>query len=334
LKDKIYLFLFVLFDIIDYMPIKNIKFPKIILAPLSDVSDWPFRMLNRSHGCKFAYSQMVSARALINNKSKTKELLRTSFWDRPLGVQILADIPQALKDALFILRDYKYKTIDLNAGCPTPKVAKKGQGSGLLKDLKLLKELMSTLVEFSDKPATIKIRTGWQKDNLVAVEIAKMAQEAGLAAIFIHGRTREDYYKGKVDYKTIKKVKEAVEIPVIASGDILSPELARKMFDETGCDGIMVARGALGNPWIFRQIEYYLACGRQVKKPSVKELRQVMKKHLSLSCRFYGEELGVLKFRKHFTWYVKGLRYSRPLRNKAFLVDTKRELNYIIDKLK
>jgi tRNA-dihydrouridine synthase B len=315
------------------MPKKKIKFPKIILAPLSDVSDWPFRMLNRAYGCRFAYSQMVSARALINNKPKTKELLRTSFWDRPLGVQVLADLPQTLKQALFVLRDYKYATIDLNAGCPTPKVAKKGQGAGLLKDLKLIKELIDALAEFSDKPATIKIRTGWQKDNLVAVEVAKMAQEAGLAAIFIHGRTREDYYKGEVDYQTIKKVKEAVKIPVIASGDILSAELAKKMFNKTGCDGVMVARGALGNPWIFRQIEYYLSCGGQVKKPSVRELRKVMKRHLSLSCRFYGEELGVLKFRKHFTWYVKGLRYSRPLRNKAFSVETKKGLNQTIDQL-
>ena len=315
------------------MSIRKIKFPKIILAPLSDVSDLPFRMLNRSFGCKFAYCQMVSTRALVNNKPKTEELLKSHFRDRPLGVQLLADDPEALKKALFILRPYKYETVDLNAGCPTPKVAKKGQGAGLLKDIERLKVLMDILVRFGDKPATIKIRTGWADDNPVAVKIARLAEEAGLSAVFIHGRTRQQGYGGEVDYKTIKEVKEAVNIPVIASGDIFSGKLTKKMFDETGCDGIMVARGSLGNPWIFREIEYFLKTGKILQGPSVGELKKVIKKHLALCCKFYGEKIGVLKFRKHFSWYVREIRYSRVVRNMGFSAKSAKELHQIVDKL-
>ena len=315
------------------MSSKKIKFPKIILAPLSDVSDLPFRSLNRSFGCKFAYCQMVSTRALINNKPKTEELLKSNFRDRPLGIQLLADNPEVLKKTLFMLRSCRHDAIDLNAGCPTPKVAKKGHGAGLLKDLKRLKILIDTLVRFSDKPATIKIRTGWSKDSLVAVEIAKMAEDAGLSAIFIHGRTRQQGYQGEVDYKTIKEVKSAVKIPVIASGNIFSGELAKKMLDETNCDGIMVARGSLGNPWIFKEIDYFLKKGRIIKKPSVNQLKKVIKKHINLSCKFYGEKMGILRFRKHFSWYARNVRYSRSVRNMGFSAKSVKELYKIIDKL-
>jgi tRNA-dihydrouridine synthase B len=315
------------------MPGKKIKFPKIILAPLSDVSDLPFRLLNRSFGCKFAYCQMVSSRALVNNKPRTEELLKTHFRDRPLGIQLLANTPEILKKTLFMLRSYRHDTVDLNAGCPTPKVAKKGQGAGLLKDLERLKTLIETLARFSDKPATIKIRTGWSDDCLVAIEIAKMAEAAGLSAIFIHGRTRQQGYDGSVDYQTIREVKEAVKIPVIASGNIFSGELAKKMFDETGCDGIMVARGSLGNPWIFKEIDFFLKTGRILPRPTVKQLKKVIKKHLILCSKFYGEKIGVLKFRKHFSWYARNLRYSRSARNLGFSAKSIKELYKIIDQL-
>jgi tRNA-dihydrouridine synthase B len=168
---------------------------------------------------------------------------------------------------------------------------------------------------------------------MVAIQVARLAEELGLSAVLIHGRTRQQYYTGQIDYTTIKEVKQAVNIPVIASGNILSGELAKKMFDETGCDSIIVARGALGNPWIFRQIDYYLKNGKTIRGPSVSELKKVIKKHLVLCCRFYGENIGVLKFRKHLSWYVRGLRYSRPVRNLGFSAQSVKELHQIIDKL-
>jgi tRNA-dihydrouridine synthase B len=225
-----------------------------------------------------------------------------------------------------ILQKYEFDLLDFNAACPAKKVTRRGEGASLLKDPKKLKALLKLVVKNSRVPVTVKIRAGQDKDSLNAEETALYAQDAGISALFIHGRTKTQGYSGTVDYKIIKAVKNALTIPVIASGDILSAQLAKKMFDETGCDGIAVARGALGNPWIFKEIKEYLAHGKMIFRPSRHEIMQTMLEHLGLCIDFYGERVGVVIFRKFMNWYTRGFRKIRPLREKSSRAKTKEEI--------
>ena len=304
-----------------------------ILAPLSGVSNLPFRMINRDYGCELAFCEMISARALVYNKVKTKQMIVSSSGDRPLGVQLLADDAEIIKRALDILRPCKFDLIDLNAGCPAPKVAKKGQGAGLLTEPAKLKSLLKALAGNSPSPATVKIRAGWCDKSVNAREIALICQEAGAKAIFVHGRTRSQGYRGQVNYQVIREVKEAVDIPVIGSGDIFDALSAKKMFEETGCDALLAARGSLGNPWIFKEIEEYLKHGRVREKPALEEVVAVMKKHLKLCVEFFGERIGVVIFRKYFIWYTKGFHHIRHLRREAFATEDKEGMLRVIEKV-
>lgn len=317
------------------LKIGNLKIPSpCILSPLDGISDLPFRMLNRSFGCEFCFAEMISARALVWRNVKTDRKLASSSDDKPLGIQLLGyDIDTIQKAIEIIHRDYQFDVIDFNAACPGNKVTKRGEGAGLLKQPYHLVEILEMMVKRSQLPVTVKIRAGWDKDSINARDIALYAQDAGIKALFIHGRTRKQQYSGTVDYKIIKEVKESLSIPVIASGDGLSPQLIKKMFDETGCDGVAIARGSLGNPWIFTETLHYLKTGKQLKKPKLDEIINTMIRHLESYCEFYGERIGVIVFRKFFNWYSKEREGVKPLRHKAFLTRTKEQMISIINEL-
>ncbi|MBI4837992.1 MAG: tRNA-dihydrouridine synthase [Nitrospirae bacterium] len=237
--------------------------------------------------------------------------------DRPLGIQILGDDFEIIKGALDIISGYNFDLIDLNAACPVDKVVSGGKGAGLLRAPVKLQKLLKEISTHTDLPVTVKIRSGWDETSVNAVEIALRAEDAGVKGLFIHGRTKTQGYSGTVDYNIIQKVKESLKIPVVASGDGLTPNLIRKMFDETGCDGVAVARGALGNPWIFSETAEYLRSGAAPPGPDIYEIAQIMKKHLALNTAFHGEKIGILIFRKLFAWYVRGLSVKQ-LRSRAF----------------
>ena len=310
----------------------ELPFP-CVLAPMAGITDLPFRMLNRSFGCEFAFAEMISARALVYQSRSTEKMLATNPDDRPLGVQLLGNDPDVLLKALEVLRKYDFALIDLNAACPVNKVVKKGEGAALLREPKTLGRLLRVLAEHSQLPVTVKIRSGWDEASVNASEVALYAQDAGVSALFIHGRTRAQGYRGRVDYRVIREVKRLLRIPVIASGDTFSPQLVRRMFDETGCDGVTIARGALGNPWIFRAAAEYLASGTYAPKPGPAEVARTMIRHLNLSCDYHGEEAATMLFRKFFGWYVKGIPDTKTLREKAFMAMTREQMVSVINEL-
>ena len=289
----------------------------LILAPMAGITDLPFRLINRSFGCGLAFTEMISTAALVHRNKNTLRMLSATPDDRPLGVQILGDNPEIIKGALDIISGYNFDLIDLNAACPVDKVASGGKGAGLLREPVKLQKLLKEISRYTDLPVTVKIRSGWDETSVNAVEIALRAQDAGVSGLFIHGRTKTQGYRGTVDYNIIRKVKESLKIPVIASGDGLTPALVGKLFNETGCDGVAVARGALGNPWIFRETAEYLKNGEAPPGPDIYEIAQIMKKHLALNTAFHGERIGILLFRKLFAWYVRGISVKQ-LRSRAF----------------
>jgi tRNA-dihydrouridine synthase B len=304
----------------------------LVLAPMAGISDLPFRLINRSFGCGFAFTEMISARSLVYSNKTTIKMLSSPEEDRPLGVQIVSADSEIIKRALDILSHYPFDIIDFNAACPVNKVVSIGEGAALLREPAKLQKLLKTLVESASIPVTVKIRSGWDEASVNATDIALRAQDAGVKGIFIHGRTRTQGYSGQVDYTIIRKVKRYLAIPVIASGDALSPHLIRTMFDETGCDGVAVARGALGNPWIFRETIEYLKDGINPGRPHLHEIVAAMKKHLALLVRFHGETTGVLRFRKFFGWYTKGMAVKR-LKTRAFNAETSDEMLRLIGEM-
>jgi len=314
------------------LKIGNLKLKSnLILAPMAGVSDLPFRLLNRKFGAELAFVEMINCRSISHKSKRTQSMLSSTPQDRPLGLQLLGCEDKYILKALDVLKKYKFELIDFNAACPAKKVVRRQEGAGLLKDPKKLKKILKLVVENSEVPVTVKIRAGWDKDNVNAKEVALYAQDAGVNGLFIHGRTKTQGYSGSVDYNVIREVKKALRIPVIASGDILSAQLAKKMFDETGCDGLAIARGALGNPWIFKEIKEYLNTGKIVPKPGEAKIVKIMLEHLNASIAFYGERNGVIIYRKFFGWYTKGFRRVRPLREKSSRAKNKEEMTAIIE---
>ncbi|MFA5164502.1 MAG: tRNA dihydrouridine synthase DusB [Candidatus Omnitrophota bacterium] len=316
------------------MEIGNLKLKSnLILAPMAGISDLPYRMLNRKAGAEFAFTEMVNARSLSYNNVKALELLGSAKGDRPLGVQLVGNEPEYINRAIEKLHRHKFDILDFNAACPERKVVAKGEGAALLKDLKKLKRILKIFVRESKWPVTVKLRAGWDRNTINARDAALHAEDAGVSAVFIHGRTRNQLYSGTVDYGIIKEVKDAVKIPVIGSGDVLSGPQAKKMFDETGCDGILIARGGLGNPWIFAEIEEYLARGTCPPRPTKKEVIRTMTAHLNASIRCFGAKRAVPSFRKFFSWYTRGLDNVRQLRVKACFASTKKEMLAVIKEI-
>jgi tRNA-dihydrouridine synthase B len=275
---------------------------------------------------------MISVTSLIHKSKNTLKMLSTTLDDRPLGVQILGGDPEIVKRALDILAGHAFDIIDFNAACPADKVVSKGKGAGLLREPLRLQKLLKVIVENTKLPVTVKIRSGWEETSVNAVETALRAQDAGVSGLFIHGRTKKQGYRGKVDYTIIRKVKESLRIPVIASGDALTPDLIKKLFDETGCDKVAIARGALGNPWIFRETAEYLQTGRDSFRPDVYEIARTMKEHLTLNVAFHGEKTGIMHFRKFFPWYTKGVAV-KELKGRAFRAVTWDDMVRLIGEL-
>ena len=307
-------------------------FPKVILAPLSGISCLAFRTISRGGGCKFAFIEMISARSLSYESPRTLRMLRTSSTDRPLGVQFLTDREDDLARALDVLKDFPCDVLDLNAACPEKKVTSGGKGAALLKEPKKLQELLSFLVKRARVPVTAKIRVGWDNDES-CVDIARRVRDSGVAALTVHARTRNQGYRSPVRYDAVRRIKKAVDIPVVASGDILSGSLAKKMFDETGCDSVAVARGALGNPWIFSEIEAFLEHGSCGARPEADEVSRVMKSHLRLLIDIFTERTAIINFRKFFIWYSRGFHNAKQMRMKVPFIHTRSEMEALIDEL-
>lgn len=306
----------------------------IVLAPMAGVCNSAFRRIIKEMGCGLVYAEMVSDKGLVYNSKKTKDMLYVSDYERPIAQQIFgSDVDTFVEAAKMVYEIMKPDIIDINMGCPVPKVAVRAQaGSALLKNPAKIREIVSAVVKAVPIPVTVKIRSGWDSNSINAVEVAKICEEAGAKAICVHGRTRSQGYSGKVDLDIIKKVKESVSIPVIGNGDVNSIESAIKMFEYTGVDAIMIGRGALGNPWLIKQLVTYFDTGIILEKPSYKEMIDMCRKHLNYLLELKSEKISVLEMRSHISWYIKGLPKSTEIKKELFTISDAKGIIDLLDR--
>ena len=287
----------------------------LVLAPMAGVTDLSYRKLCKEQGCGLVVTEMVSAKAILYKNRNTQELLRIRDEERPAAVQLFGSDAGIMGEIAQVVSEGNCDLIDVNMGCPVPKIVNNGEGSALLKEPKKVEAILTAMVKRSKKPVTVKIRKGFNDASVNAVEIAKIAEGCGVAAVAVHGRTREQFYSGKADWEIIRQVKEAVKIPVIGNGDVTGAKEAKAMLDLTGCDGVMIGRGAKGNPWIFSQILHYLETGEVLPGPSVLEIKAMILRHGQLLSEDKGEFTAMREMRKHMAWYTAGLPHSAALRN-------------------
>ena len=315
--------------------LKNFKIGNIniegglCLGPMAGVSDLPFRRLCKEMGASLLVTEMVSAKAIYFKNKNTEPLMKIDKDEHPVALQLFGSDPDIIALIAAQIENRDFDIFDFNMGCPVPKIVNNGEGSALMKNPKLVEEILSKLVKSVKKPVTLKIRKGFSEDNINAVEIAKIAEASGVSAIAVHARTREQYYSGKADWSIIKAVKSAVNIPVIGNGDVTDGKSAEEMYEYTGCDGIMIARAARGNPWIFREIRDYF-CSKTVEKPAKDEVIDMILKHCRLQMEYDDEIMAVRKMRKHVAWYTHGMKGSSTLRDRVNHIESYNELEHLL----
>ena len=299
---------------------------RYILAPMAGVTDLPFRLLCREMGAGLLCMEMVSAKAVLYGNKNTESLLKIHPDEPPVSLQLFGSDPDIMSEIAKRMEERPFTFLDINMGCPVPKIVKNSEGSALMQNPRLVHEIVSKVAGAIQKPVTVKIRKGFDDDHVNAVEIAKIIEDAGGAAVAVHGRTREQYYSGKADWDIIRQVKEAVSIPVIGNGDVTDGKDAQRMFEETGCDGVMIGRGAQGNPWIFHQIKTYLETGMVPEKPPFSEVCRMILRHAKMQIEWKGEKRGMREMRSHAAWYTAGYPHSASLRRAMNTVETYEQL--------
>lgn len=302
----------------------------VVAAPMAGVSDRPSRLIAREYGCGLAYTEMISAKALTYQNKKTYLLMNMEGEQQPISMQIFGSEPAVMAEGARIMEAYGAQIIDVNMGCPVPKVVNNGEGSSLMRTPELAAEIVAAMVQAVSVPVTVKIRKGWDDASVNAVAFARQMEAAGASAIAVHGRTRMQYYSGQADWDVIRQVKQAVTVPVIGNGDLFAPEDGKAMLEQTGCDGIMLGRGALGRPWLYRQTLDYLRSGQYAPEPELAQRKQVILHHAQLICAEKGEYVAMKEMRKHIAWYYKGLRYAARMRELINTVSTMEELEALL----
>ncbi|MGN0426626.1 MAG: tRNA dihydrouridine synthase DusB [Agathobacter sp.] len=306
----------------------------LILAPMAGVTDLPFRLLCKEQGAGLLCMEMVSAKAILYKNKNTEALLNIDPRENPVSLQLFGSDPDIMAQIAHQIEDRPFDILDINMGCPVPKVVNNGEGSALMKDPILAGKIIEKVVKAIHKPVTVKIRKGFDEEHVNAPYLAHIAEESGAAAVAVHGRTRQQYYSGKADWDIIRQVKESVSIPVIGNGDLLSAEDVIAMEEQTGCDGFMIARGAQGNPWIFHQILHYFETGEHEKKPSLEEMAQMMLRHARMMIEYKGEYIGMHEIRKHAAWYTTGYPNSARFRGQINEVETYEQLEELLAQIK
>ena len=313
------------------LQIGNVTLPNnLILGPMAGVTDLPFRLLCKEQGAGLLCMEMVSAKAILYKNKNTKPLLTIDPRETPVSLQLFGSDPDIVSQIAHQIEDLPFDILDINMGCPVPKIVNNGEGSALMKNPKLCGEIVSKVVKAVNVPVTVKMRKGWDDESVNCVEVAKIVEYNGASAVAVHGRTREQYYSGKADWDIIRQVKEAVSIPVIGNGDLLCAEDVIAMEEQTGCDGFMIARGAQGNPWIFKQILHYFETGQQLPKPELGEVADMILRQAKMMLDFKGEYIGIREIRKHAAWYTTGYPNSSRLRDAINTVETFEALEEMI----
>lgn len=304
-----------------------------VLAPMAGVTDLPFRRLCKEQGAGLICMEMVSAKAISFHNKNTEALMEIDPCEHPVSMQLFGSEPELMAEVAKSIGDRSFDILDINMGCPVPKVVNNGEGSALLKDPDLIVRIVKSVSSAISKPLTVKVRIGFEKEPVDIVEIAKRVEDAGAAAIAVHGRTRQQYYSGTADWDAIRKVKEAVSIPVIGNGDVDSPLKAEALMKETGCDAVMIGRAVRGNPWIFREMNHYFTTGELMERPSPAEIREMILRHARAQIELKGEFTGIREMRKHVAWYTAGMRHSAALRRESNSIVSYQDLEALLQKL-